>query len=106
MGANEKYEAAMHGGEHDFGSADPVSANRVRFMSESELDRFIAKIRAEAKVEALNEAANKLEDAVVSPIWCWDKCGDTKCPDDIRVGAATEIQSWLRARANQYKEQS
>lgn len=48
MGANEKREAAMHGGEHDFGSADPVSANRVRFMSESELDRFIAKIKAEA----------------------------------------------------------
>lgn len=61
MGANEKYEAAMHGGEHDFGSADPVSANRVRFMSESELDRFIAKIRAEAKAEVLEVVASEPE---------------------------------------------
>ena len=61
MGANEKYEAAMHGGEHDFGSADPVSANRVRFMSESELDRFIAKIRIESMVEVLEVVASEPE---------------------------------------------
>lgn len=72
--------------------------------AKTEFDRMIAKVRAEAKQEALNEAATKLEDTSVSPIWFWDKCGDPKCPDDIRVGAATEIQKWLRGRANQYKE--
>lgn len=70
----------------------------------AEFNRWLETVRAEAKAEALEEAAAKLEDASVSPILCWDKCGDPKCRDDIRVGAATEIQSWLRARANQYKE--
>lgn len=85
MGANEKHEAAMHGGEHYFGSADPVSANRVRFMSESELDRFIAKIRAEAKAEALNEAAEQVHSI------------------DGREDPAA--RDWLRERANQMKEE-
>lgn len=62
MGANEKHEATYHSGEYDFGSADPVSANRARFMSESELDRFIAKIRNEAKAEALEEFALDYQD--------------------------------------------
>lgn len=86
MGANNKYEAAMHGGEHDFGSADPVSANRVRFMSESEFDRFIAKVRAEAKAEALEEAAISVMDE--------------------RIECETEASNWLDTRANQYKEES
>lgn len=68
------------------------------------LDAHMQERVAAAKAEALNEAATKLADASVSPIWCWVKCGDPKCPDDIRVGAATEIQKWLRGRAGQYKE--
>lgn len=90
MGANEKYEAAMHGGEHDFGSADPVSANRVRFMSEPELDRFIAKIKAEAKAEALDSLAQELVDV--------DMAG---ADEPIR---AYDAAVWIRERANQYKE--
>lgn len=92
MGANEKFDAAMHGGEHYFGSADPVSANRVRFMSESELDRFIAKIRADAKAEALEEAASEI-DRLDSCVEMYD--------ENLN---ARQVSHWLRARANQYKE--
>lgn len=103
MGANEKYEAAMHGGEHDFGSADPVSANRVRFMSESELDRFIAKIRAEAKAEALNEAADKIDQ-----IHSFGELPNGAIREEFRkeYWAFTEASKadWLRIRAIQYKE--
>lgn len=88
MGANEKLQAAMHGGEHDFGSADPISANRVRFMSESELDRFIAKIRAEAKAEALNEAAAEI-DRLDSCVEMYD--------ENLN---ARQVSHWLRERAN------
>lgn len=113
MGANEKYEAAMHGGEYT-PATENVEHSYVTYRSSKvdliaghhEFTRWLEIVRAEAKAEALLEAATKLEDASVSPIWCWDKCGDPKCRDDIRVGAAIEIQSWLRARANQYKEQS
>lgn len=82
---------------------DGAGADRMCF-SLADWEKREEQVRAEAKQEALNEAATKLEDTSVSPIWCWDKCGDPKCPDDIRVGAATEIQKWLRGRANQYKE--
>lgn len=96
MGANEKYEAAMHGGEHDFGSADPVSANRVRFMSESELDRFIAKIRAEAKAEAVAEVANAFQ------YKAWVELIQGNMQQRLRI--AQPITDWLRTRANQHKE--
>ena len=109
MGANEKHAATYHGVRHDpdlnlvrtvYAGASPVPSYEDR---EAAFDRMIAKVRAEAKAEALQEVATKLEDASVSPIWCWDKCGDPKCRDDIRVGAATEIQKWLRDWASKYK---
>lgn len=96
MGANEKYEAAMHGGEHDFGSADPISANRVRFMSESELDRGIAKIRAEAKAEAAIEVANEFQYRK------WAELIQGNMQQRLRI--AQPITDWLRTRANQHKE--
>ncbi|MGP5256415.1 hypothetical protein [Glutamicibacter ardleyensis] len=108
-------EAAMHGGGHDFGSADPVSANRVRFMSESELDRFIAKIKAEAKAEALRDAADTLNpelinyrrdamEALSQPIR--PAGGDSAMSLQLALVAANRTAVWLRARANQYKEEA
>jgi len=61
-------------------------------------------VRAEAKQEALRDAASELENTAVSPIWCWDTCGDPKCLDDIEINTAIKIQRWLRDRANQHKE--
>lgn len=92
MGANEKFDATFHGGEHDFGSADLISANRVRFMSESELDRFIAQIRAEAKREALNESASEI-DRLDSDVEMYD--------ENLN---ARQVSHWLRNRANQHKD--
>lgn len=112
MGANEKHAATYHGGEYT-PATENVEYSYVAHRSSKvdlitghhEFTRWLETVRSEAKAEALREAAAKLEDASVSPILCWDKCGDPKCPDDIRVGAATEIQKWLRARANHYKEE-
>lgn len=100
MGANEKYEAAMHGGEHDFGSADQVSANRVRFMSESKLDRFIAMIRAEAKAEALNEVLTVLHAEIE------DAPPANHEEDNYEAGYIAGLDFLLNAKAlaNQYKE--
>lgn len=75
---------------------DPV----LMAESDAEFDRLINEVRA----EALREVASDLENASVSPIWCWDKCGDPMCRDDIRVDVATEIQSWIRDRADKYVE--
>lgn len=63
----------------------------------------IAALRAEAKADALREAAGDLFDWTESPFMCLDECGNSNCPDDIRLGAGKDIQKWLRARANQYR---
>lgn len=90
MGANEKHEAAMNGFTP---ATDEVRAlyvagtpvHRVSVAtSYAEFDRWLDQIRAEAKAEALNEAADQ-----VSSI-------------DGREDYAA--RDWLRARANQIKE--
>lgn len=65
MGANEKYEAAMHGGEYvpsvrDLRTAYVAMRYPDMRLSETraEFDRFITKIRAESKAEALRDLAN------------------------------------------------
>ena len=107
MGASEKHDATYHGGEYT------MELGRVRHaatepygerITGAEFDRWLEAVRAEAKAEALREVASDLENASVSPIWCWDKCGDPKCRDDIRVDTATEIQSWIRVRADKHVE--
>ena len=103
MGANEKFDAAMHGAQEH--TPEPIDLRvAYRYMeaglmmdpdskphdpvlmaeSDAEFERFIAKVRAEAKAEALEEAADQ-----VSKI-------------DGREDRAA--RDWLRNRANQYKE--
>ena len=100
MGANEKYEAATHGVEygaildssrlHYALSKDPGNGRTteewwaVKDETFKDFDRAIAKIRAEAKAEALNEAAISVMDE--------------------RIESETEASNWLDTRANQYKE--
>lgn len=109
MSANEKHDATYHG--YTPGTNDVIDCYRQRWyeqsekQSDAEFYRWLETVRAEAKAEALREVASDLEDASVSPIWCWDKCGDPKCRDDIRVDTATEIQSWIRVRAEKHVEQ-
>lgn len=114
MGANGKHDATHHGGEYTpdytyvktifaMNAKTPVSGGHPDILWEErneQFDRWLESVRAEAKAEALREVASDLENASVSPIWCWDKCGDPKCRDDIRVDTATEIQSWIRDRAD------
>lgn len=119
MGANEKHAATYHGGEYTPSELALITAwadqrrNLLEYAGEpfegvvertAQAQRTIAKIRAEAKAEALREAAHDLFDWVKSPFMCLDECGNSDCPDDIRLGAGKDIQKWLRARANQYKE--
>lgn len=102
MGANNKLQATYHGGEHDFGSADRISANRVRFMSESELDRFIAQIRAEAKAEAWDEVLTVLQDEIEdAPPANYEE-------DNYEAGYIDGLmfaEKFTETRANQYKEE-
>lgn len=90
MGANEKHVATYHGGEYT-PTPDEARATWVLAMAYSKsrieplmqsFDRMIAKVRAEAKAEALLDAASGLERGI--PV-------------------AKSTQEWLR-RANQYKE--
>ncbi|MEV7645853.1 MULTISPECIES: hypothetical protein [Actinomycetes] len=93
MGANEKHAATYHGGEY-VPTPDEARATWVLAMAYSKsrieplmqsFDRMIAKVRAEAKAEALNEAAD----------WVRDNGGDL---------VSRGIEDELLNRANQYKE--
>lgn len=98
MGANEKHAATYHGGEYTpsleeirrhWGLAVDTHRREERL---AEFDRMIAKIRAEAKAEALNESATDLN-RLDSDVAMYD--------ENLR---ATQVEWWLRNRANQYKE--
>ena len=87
MGADEKHAATYHGAEYDFGSPEVVTAKRVRFMSDSDFNRWLETVRAEAKAEALREAASAY------PVMLRD------------MVSRGSVEAWLRARANQHKEE-
>lgn len=59
----------------------------------AEFDRMIAKVRAEAKAEALREAADAMGDSELINHW---EDSDVTC--DATASEAT--QDWLRARAD------
>lgn len=94
MGANDKVAATFHGGEYT-PRTDDVRAlyvlatppHRVSIGDgKAEFNRWLAKVRAEAKAEALREAASAypvmLRDMVSRP----------------------SVAAWLRDRAEQYKD--
>ena len=91
MGANNKYEAAMHGGEYT-PATENVEHSYVAYRSSKvdlitghhEFTRWLATVRADAKAEALRDAAISMMDE--------------------RIESETEASNWLDTRANQYKE--
>ncbi|MGH3651573.1 hypothetical protein [Glutamicibacter sp.] len=89
MGADEKHAATYHGGEYT-PDAEQVRASfansgmhRERPVMKAGFDRWLETVRAEAKAEALNEAAENIHEI------------------DGREDAMAS--RWLRACANQYK---
>lgn len=100
MGANEKHAATYHGGEYVPDEKQLRHAYLNVFTGErnetsnAEFDRGIAKIRAEAKAEALDEASREI-DRLDSDVEMYD--------ENLN---ARQVSHWLRAHAEQYKEQS
>lgn len=107
MGANEKYEAAMHGAQEYTPTTDELRDIWVDYnlnplprsqgiplveTAQADFDRWLETVRAEAKAEALNESATELN-RLDSDVEMYD--------ENLR---ATQVEWWLRARANQYKE--
>lgn len=108
MGANDKHEATYHAGEYTpdttrvrHGYVDHVdySAQLHGLPSNDKgageaFDRWLETVRAEAKAEALEEAA--------SEIGRLDGGEAEMYNEDLN---ATPVTFWLRNRANQYKEE-
>lgn len=90
MGADEKHAATYHGGEYT-PATENVEHSYVAYRSSKvdlitghhEFTRWLETVRAEAKAEALQDAAF-----------------------DLPAGMSRKgFYKWLRARANQYKEE-
>ena len=104
MGANEKHAATYHGGAYTpdyqyvktifaMNAKTPVSGGHPDTLWEErteQFDRWLETVRAEAKAEALEEAADALTREEV--------------PDGWGIPTYENYGNWLRARANQYKE--
>ena len=110
MGVNEKHAATYHGGEYT-PDIDELRDVWVDYLlnplprsqgiplvpvAQAEFDRWLETVRAEAKAEALNEYADTLGYRISGAI---RKYGQAQ-------GDFRDIIQELRARANQYKEQS
>lgn len=119
MGANDKHEAVYHGGEygaildssrlHYALSKDPGNGRTieewwaVKDEAFKDFDRAIAKIKAEAKAEALNEAAAEIDRLESIGDTARNQVSEDQEKDYWRFHG-TPITDWLRDRVNQYKE--
>lgn len=99
MGANEKHAATYHGVQHNpdlslvrivYAGASPVPSYDERAEA---FDRMIARVRAEAKAEALLEASKALDN---------DQSAE---PGTMKYVHNIIYSVWLTERANQYKEE-
>ena len=101
MGANDKVDAATT--EEVRGM---YSQSRSILMTEyrrEQFDLWLAQVRAEAKAEALNEAAEALFDWNETLFMCIDECGKADCTDGMELQVGRDIQKWMRDRANQIR---
>lgn len=110
MGANEKHAATYHGREYT-PATENVEHSYVAYRSSKvdlitghhEFTRWLETVRAEAKAEALNEAADKIDQ-----IHSFGELPNGAIREEFRkeYWAFTESSKadWLRIRANQYKE--
>ncbi|UXN30994.1 hypothetical protein [Glutamicibacter sp. M10] len=107
MSANEKHAATYHCGEYTPTTEQvreacilghyPLPSVKQRTDLGADFDRWLETVRAEAKAEALNEVANAFQ------YKAWNELIQGSLQDRLRV--AQPITAWLRARANQYKEE-
>lgn len=84
----EEYTPATENVEHSYVAYRSSKVDLI--TGHHEFTRWLGTVRAEAKAEALEEAA---QDVRASEFWITPM-----------HNAAKEIRFWLRARANQYKE--
>ena len=104
MGADEKHAATYHGGEYT-PATENVEHSYVAYRSSKvdlitghhEFTRWLETVRAEAKAEALNESATYAVEWV-------GIVGDGALVDLKTESEYDDTAEWLRARANQYKE--
>ena len=107
MGANEKYEAAMHGGQYT-PATENVEHSYVAYRSSKvdlitghhEFTRWLATVRADAKAEALNEVLAVLQAEIE------DAPPANHEEDNYEAGYIAGLDFLLNAKAlaNQYKE--
>lgn len=107
MGANEKYEAAMHGHVPSTVDVREEYRNGRQFGElysktdfRAEFDRWLATVRAEAKAEALNEVLTVLQAEIE------DAPPANHEEDNYEAGYIAGLDFLLNAKAlaNQYKE--
>ena len=112
MGADEKHAATYHGGEYT-PATENVEHSYVAYRSSKvdlitghhEFTHWLETVRAEAKAEALNEAAHALDSATIN-IEVLNGVPDLKQAWAFRGSERKSIIQSLRAHANRYKEQS
>lgn len=110
MGANEKYDATYHGGQYT-PATENVEHSYVAYRSSKvdlitghhEFTRWLESVRAEAKAEALNEAAAEIDRLESIGDTARNQVSEDQEKDYWRFHG-TPITDWLRDRANQYKE--
>lgn len=110
MGANEKHAATYHGGEYtpttdelrdiwvDYNLNPLPRSQGISLIETAQADftRWLESVRDEAKAEALREAAGEFQ----VNTWASVLTGGIV----TRTRNGQEVSDWLRARANQYKE--
>lgn len=118
MGANEKHDATYHGGQYtptandirevwggfsEYGGLVIRPSGTATFLDDryAEFDRWLETVRAEAKAEALNEAAHALDSATIN-IEMLNGDSDLKQAWAFRNGERKSIIQSLRAHANRY----
>lgn len=121
MGANEKHEAAMHGYVPSTESVREEYRNGRQFGElysktdfRAEFDRWLETVRAEAKAEALRDAAGTLNPELIN---YWRDAmealsqpirpigGDSAMSLQLALVAANRTAVWLRDRAELIREQ-
>ena len=104
MGANEKFDAATHGGEYvpstesvreEYRNGRQFGELYSKTDFRAEFDRWLETVRAEAKAEALTDMAHVLEADIPG-----------HAHENGQIIAGRNIIRIIRARANQYKEEA
>lgn len=63
------------------------------------------KAQLQAKIDELTGLTEDLFSAYDGPLMCLDKCGNSSCPDDIRIGAVESVSDWVKIRISGLQEQ-